>query len=397
MTRPTILFILLIAAGMLLPGCASVDRLLETGDYEQILELAQRRLPGDARKNPKLVQAAEDAFARLNERDLRAINSLQNAPDAEANWGRVNEIYRRIRQRQAALSPLLPLVDKNGYQAYFAFIDTEAGEQESRANAAAYHYELAVELLADARRGNKKAARQAYQELEQIKRYFRQYRERDQLQNIAHDLGTVYVLVEVENDAPVITPTEFNRRLEQVNFADLNSFWRVYHLRRDPALAYDFRSVLRITDIAVGPDLVREREYTDTREIEDGFDYVLDDNGNVMKDTLGNDIKVPRYVQVKAWIFETHQQKVADVRAQLEVYSLTDNQLLTTRPLAASALFENYAATFRGDERALSRDTRRRIGNAPQPFPPAELLILQAADQLKPALFNGLNDCASIF
>ncbi len=397
MLRPTFspVMLLALAALFVLQACASVETLVDQGNYDQVIELAQRRLTGKQRKNPKLVRAVEEAFARVEDRDLREIERLK-AGGNEENWGRINSIYRSIRHRQDALRPLLPLTDKNGYTAHFAFADVGTLEQESRERAADFHYGEALDLLGLGRRGDKIAARAAYREFEETQKYFRNYRDSRNLQQLAHELGIVHILVGVTNDAPVVTPTEFERRLQSVNVADLNSFWQRYHLTATPDYAYDFRINLRITDIRVSPDLVREREYTDVREIEDGFDYVLDDNGNVLKDSLGNDVKVPRTVLIKAWVLEVHQQKQADVMAQLEVYDLTRNQLIRTQDLAASAIFENYASTFRGDRRALSSDSRRCIGNSPQPFPPGEAMILQAAEELKPALLDRLVDYQSL-
>ena len=132
--------------------------------------------------------------------------------------------------------------------------------------------------------------------------------------------------------------------------------------------------------------MVREREYEESKRIKDGFEYVLDEKGNVMKDSLGNDIKVDRYVQVHAWVLETHQQKVARIVGELAFFDVRRSTLLESRPLNAEAIFENYAATFRGDRRALSPETRNRIGNVPVPFPSDENMLYDAVTYLKPAM-----------
>ena len=142
--------------------------------------------------------------------------------------------------------------------------------------------------------------------------------------------------------------------------------------------------VLRIQDIVVSPDMVKEREYIDEKEIEEGFDYVLDSRGNVLKDSLGNDVKIPKKVTIKAFVTEVYQSKQTQVNATLDLIDLRINQVIQSQALSAVALFENYASKFRGDERALSADSRSRIGNSPQPFPSSAAMILQAADRMKP-------------
>lgn len=372
-------------------SCVSAEKLVETGNYDQAIALAKRKLSGKQRKNPKLVLAAEEAFAKITVREMRELERLQRA-DRDENWGRINELTRNIRKRQEALRPLLPLTDKNGYTATFNFVQVDALEEESRDKAAAYHYQQANDLLRQAQNGDKAAARAAYRELEETQRYFRNYQNATALQQQAHDLGTTHILVRVENSAPVVTPAAFEQRLAQVNTAGLNNFWQQYHIRDNRQFDFDYEIKLRITDILVSPEVVREREYVDTKNITDGYEYVLDNNGNVLKDSLGNDVKVPREITVKAWIIETLQQKEANVEGVVEIYNLRTNRLVRSQPLAAAALFENYASTFRGDNRALSKDTRRRIGNRPIPFPSNEALILQAADQLKPALLDRILD-----
>lgn len=391
MNRITAAFVYCLLALFTLQSCVSAEKLIETGQYDAAIQLAQRKLSGKQRKNPKFVRAAEEAFAKITVRETRELDRLRRA-NREDSWGRINEITRNIRKRQNALQPLLPLTDKNGYTATFNFVQVDALEEESRDKAAAYHYRQAQDLLARAEQGDKNAARIAYDELKETLRYFRNYKDASALQQKAHNLGTVHVLVKVENNADVFTPAAFEQRLRQINTADLNNFWQQYHTSDRRNFDFDYEIKLRVTHIAVTPELVREREYVDQKNITDGREYVLDGNGNVLKDSLGNDVTIPREITIQAWVLETLQQKEAQVEGVVEVHSLRTGRLVRSQPLAASAIFENYASTFRGDQRALSSKSRQCIGNRPIPFPSNENLILQAADQLKPALLDRILD-----
>jgi len=361
-------------------SCVSADKMLESGNYDQVIQLAQKKLTGKQRKNPKLVRTAEQAYAKVMARDLNEIDRLK-ATRGEAKWGQINHIYRDIRKRQEALSPLLPLTDKNGYTAYFEMINVNRMEQESRNRAAAYHYAQGQQLLNRAKDGDKTAARAAYRELAESVKYFRNYKNAINLQKQAHELGISHILVQVENRAPVVVPRRFEERLVQINTSDLNSFWEQYHLKNNTGITFDYRIKMDITQILVSPERIRERQYVDQKEIEDGYEYVLDYQGNVAKDSLGNDIKVARIVNVQALIIEVLQQKEVEVQGLVKVYNLPENRLLRSAPLGATVLFENYASTFTGDRRALSRQSRRCIGNRPVPFPTNETMIIQAADE----------------
>lgn len=387
MTTPTVkksIFTFLVAA-MLLTSCASADKLVETGNYDQAIELAIRKLAGKKNKKVKYVQALEVAFAQATERDMRSADRLK-AHGQNANWEKINDIYRRISRRQHAISPLLPLIDKEGIKAGFQFVRVEGLEKESREKAAAAIYDRAQGLLDLGRNGDRRAARSAYAELSKISKYYRTYRDRDFLMSVAEELGTTHILVSVENRAPVILPLGFEAEVTRFGVRDLDSKWTVYHNRKDANVDYDYQAIMRLTDIQLSPEIVKERQYEDAKEIEDGFDYVLDVNGNVAKDTLGNDIKVPRKILVRANVLEVYQSKVATIAGRVDLIDLDTKELIDTQSVGVDAVFENYASTFRGDERALSKDTRRRIGNQPLPFPTDEAMILTAAEQMKPVV-----------
>jgi hypothetical protein len=370
---------------LLITSCASPERLVETGNYDQAIELAIRKLAGKKNKKAKYVEALEVAFAEVTQRDMQAAERLKAYGD-EANWEKINDIYRRISRRQEAISPLLPLIDKEGIKANFQFVRVDGLERESREKAAAFLYDHALEMIERGRNGDRLAARTAYDDLSKIDKYYRTYRDREELMQTALDLGTSYILVTVENNAPVGLPFGFEEEITRFGVRDLDSKWRVYHTREDRRIDYDYEAVMRLTNIQLSPEIVRERQYEDTREIEDGFEYVLDKNGNVAKDSLGNDIKVPRKLLVKARILEVYQSKAANISGRLELIDLHTNSLVDSQPLGVEAVFENYASTFQGDERALSKESRSRIGNRPLPFPTDADLILTAAEQMKPVV-----------
>ena len=107
-----------------------------------------------------------------------------------------------------------------------------------------------------------------------------------------------------------------------------------------------------------------------------------------MKDSLGNDVKEPNKVEVLARVFETLQTKSAIVSGTLEFFDNQTNRIIHQEPITAETIFENYAARFDGDRRALSKESKQKIGNAPMPFPSDEALVLQAADRLKPVIIE---------
>ncbi|WP_420460279.1 hypothetical protein [Neolewinella sp.] len=382
---------LLLLLGLLVlafPACTSVQELVESGHYEQAIDLAQRRLTGKQKKNPKYVAALEQAVNRANENDLNRAQYLTET--GSPDWVRIHSIYDDILRRQNALRPLLPLIDRDGRKANFRFVKVEGLIVEANAKAAEQLYRQGLSQLEAGRKGQKAAARAAYSYLDRVDNYHRGYRDSHELLAEARDLGRVYVTLELVNESGAYLPREIQDELLRLRPGDLDDFWREFDLEPRADRQYDYNARIVLRDVAVSPDQLSERRYVDEAKIVDGKEYVLDERGNVAKDTLGNDITRPREVIVQAQVIEVLQQKSARVIGSIQVYNLRADRLVDEDELSAEAIFEHYASTFRGDERALTSDSRTRIGSQPLPFPSNELLIFDAVNLLKPQLAERL-------
>ena len=72
---------------------------------------------------------------------------------------------------------------------------------------------------------------------------------------------------------------------------------------------YDYFVNVNVRNIAVSPDQTMQRDTVVKKDVEDGFSYQLDKKGNVMKDSLGNDIKTKKYKTLQCALIETIQSK----------------------------------------------------------------------------------------
>ncbi len=380
---------------LMLSSCANIQKLtnnekflqkeIDAGRYDSAIDYCVKKLRGKNKKKQKFVTALEDAFNRANERDMKRINSLDKRGDVRSLES-VLSIANTIDDRQRLLEPLLPVIDREGYQAEFRFVKVEEISEKSKGKVAVLLYEQGLDYMASAERGNKNDARNAYNTFRKIDRYFTNYRGVDQLKNKAHNIGITHIRFRVDNNSPVVVPQRFMEEFQSFGTRDLNSFWNKFYIGENVANKMDFEVVMKVRDVEVLPESVKEVQYIDRKEVEDGWEYVLDESGNVLKDTLGNDIKIPRYRFVEAFVLETFQHKEVRVEAILEFRNLRNNMLIDTERLGSVAVFENYASTYRGDSRALSSRTRCNLGNRPIPFPNTEAMLIEAAGKMKPTI-----------
>lgn len=390
-TRIHLLFAALFSI-LMLAACKSAQEIIETGRYDDAIDYTVKKLRGKEKKNPDYVLALELAFAKATQKDMDLIKRLR-ADDDPANWERIYSIQEGMARRQAKIEPLLPLYDSDGNEGQFDFVRVDVIAREAKEGAADYLYNIGLEQLRAARISNNKvAARDAYENLERIERYYSRYRDTEDLMEEAHRLGQTHVLVRSGNASAVVLPRALEQDMMQFEVARLNSFWEKYYLSEQARAGFDYEVLVKWRHIDATPEQVSSRQFEESKVVEDGWEYVLDAKGNVLKDTLGNDVKTPKKVTVSAYITEVYQRKAVTLTADIEYLDYRSGQYLDRESASADALFENYAATFQGDRRALSSQTLRRIGNRPLPFPSTEEMLYTAAERLKPTLWDKIKN-----
>jgi hypothetical protein len=295
-----------------------------------------------------------------------------------------------IKKRQELVEPLLPLVSEDGHQASFQFVRVEPLIQEAEQGAADYHYNEAKRLLDRAENGDKVAAKRAYEELLSIDRYFLHFKDKDVLKDRALMLGMNNVLVEVQNKANVIIPVEFENELKRIDIRSLENEWTRYYTEPQANVKFDYVAAIVIDRLYVSPEQEKEVMYIDEAEIKDGFNYVLDSKGNVMKDTLGNDLKTDKFVTVRADVHELFRLKKAELAGRVEYKESRTGKIVRSKPVFVETVFESFASRFSGDKRALSEKTKKNLRTTPLPFPTDFDLTMQAAEKLKGLLINEL-------
>jgi hypothetical protein len=377
-------FHLIIPALFLIFGCSgtkNVEKNINTGNFNQAITDALNKLRKNKDKNPELIYLLQNAYNKANERDLNQIELLK-LQNNNANTPRILETYRALDSRQNAVKAILPLY-ANGKEVRFKTTNYNSEIVNYKNEASAYIYDEAQNLLNSP---NKLDARSAYNELEYIEDINPNYRDVRNLMTQAYYKGTDYVLVSIENQSNQVIPRRLEDFLLDFNTYGLDKFWTVFHSEREKNRNYDYAMSLQLAQINISPEQLREKEFVREREIKDGWQYKLDRNGNVMKDSLGNDIKVDKFVTVKATVLQVGQFKTSEVVGVVVFKDLATNKLLDRFPIKSQFTFENFFASFRGDKRALLPEDVNLINNPRVPFPPNEQMVFDCGEDLKQQL-----------
>ena len=363
-------------------SCASPEKLLLKGDYDALIEKSVKNLI----KNPNSEEDADmldKAYNLANERDLERIKYLRMEGNPNA-WDEVLSLYSVLKNRQNSVKRVLP-IRAGGRNIQYPFVDYDAEMVEAKRKAAEYFNAHGRKLMENK---TKDSYREAYYELSKAREYSGgSYTDLDGLINEARYLGTSHALVGVVNRTIINLPPEFTDGLVAVNANELNSEWVEYHTRKlNSDTEYDYYIDIVLQTIEVSPDLVQDKDLIEKKTVDNGFEYLLDAKGNVMKDTAGNDIKIKKYKEIQCTVVESHQLKDCTIKGEIEFSAANPQALLKKQPVAAGTHFEHVSARAIGDLNALSPEKKQLVEIKPVPFPDDIRMIVDCTEALKKSI-----------
>jgi len=369
-------------------GRKQVEKALNSGNYDQAINNALKKLNTnkDNKRKQDYAFMLQDAYYKVVERDLNKIEHYKKDNNPELHKS-IFETYLDLDARQEAIKPILPL-NINGKTLKFKFNDYGNQIVEWREKTSDFLYEKGLDLLESE---NKSDIREAYNTYKYIESINPNYDDTRELLDEAYQRGLDYVIVSIENRTHQIIPRRLEDDLLNIDTYGLNKFWTAYHSNTDNNVKYDYAMQLLLKQINISPEQIKEREFLRKKEIVDGWEYVLDRNDNVKKDSLGNDIKVDKIIEVRARYFEVEQFKSSQVLADVVYTDLKTKQVLESFPIDSGFVFENIFATYRGDKRALNKEDRDIARNQEVPFPSNEQMVYDTGEDLKQQLKNIIN------
>lgn len=382
--------LLLILSVLVLASCSSVkttEKALNTGNYDKAISLSIEKLAKNKtkEKNQPHVLMLQEAFRKAADRDLDRISFLEKEQNPE-NFETIYTLYQRLKNRQERIKPLLPLrILSSGRNAKFKLVNYTDRILTAKENYAGYLYENGVALLNEGNR-NKINYRRAFDELRHLDKISPNYRDTRNLIEEAHAKGIDYVHVSVRNRTEQIIPRRLERDLLAIDTYGLNDLWTQYHAKKDRNIRYDFDLELDFRDIIISPEQVHEKEVIKERRIKDGFKYLRDNNGNYVKDSLGNKIKVDKFKRVRCTFYQFTQFKSSKVTGVVKYIDNRTNQLLQRFPIQSEFVFEHIYADYDGDRRALDKSFIELLDETSVEFPSNEQMVYDTGTDLKQKL-----------
>jgi hypothetical protein len=372
---------------IIVSGCGSSKKQLQKGNYDAAIDKAVKQLrkdPSDEKQIDILTQSYNTANAQNNER-IRFLK-MEGRPDS---WDEIYLVYKALYDRQSLVRTVTPL-NANGRSVDFPYVDYMPEMIGAKRKAADFYFAHGNELM---KNGTKEAYRQAYNEFVRAKEYIGDYEGIDSKIQESKYQGMSRVFVSVQNSSIIKFPKEFEQDLLALDLPSLNSDWVEYHTQNlNNNTVYDYFVNVNVRNVAVSPDQTIQRDSVIKRDVEDGFTYVLDKKGNVMKDSLGNDIKQKKYKTLQCALVETIQKKACRIDGEVEVIQMNPNKVLKKDPIGAQSNFDNISSRALGDINALNAKQLERTKTAIVPFPSDIDMVIRCSESLKMAIRGAIQN-----
>lgn len=365
-----------------------IEKAVSIGNYDQAINNAIGKLRTNKNKKRKAeyIVMLQDAYNKANTRDLENIDYLKKESNPE-NYIKVYDLYTKLDKRQKRVKPLLPLY-VNNKAVKFSIKDYANAIITSKDNASAHIYTNASALLNSDNKLDNRAAFEQFKDIEDINPNYKDVR---QLIDVAHQKGIDFVLVEMINDTEKVIPQRLEDDLLNFSTYGINNLWTVYHNTKDEAIAYDYNMHVNLRQINTSPEQIKERQLIKEKQIKDGKKLLLDEQGNQVKDSLGNAIEVDNLKTVRCEFYEFRQFKTVQVTGNIEYHNLNTKQLTDAFPLSSEFAFEHIYANASGDRRALENDLLPFLDRRAVPFPTEEQMIYDSGEDLKIKLKQIIN------
>ncbi len=358
-------------------GCSSSSiKNLQKGQYDKAIDKSVKELLKDPSQHDE-IQVLSQAYKSANQSDNEKIVQLKltGQPDI---WEQIYLRYDALQKRQEKVGRLAQVINLD-YIAY-QYINYNNEIVNAKNKATEYYYIHAKSLLD---KGDKYSARIAYDELQKVKTFYPVYKDTDDLIKIAYNKGNTYVIFKIENNSQSILPSSFKDELYNTSIDGLNQKWTIYDSKPLENFTFDYIILLNIRLIDISPENFNQKQYTESKQIPDGWQYKLDNKGNVMKDSTGNDIKVPKFRTISCNITDVQQSKAVVIAGTLDFINNATRQVIKSDPIKAEWFFKNDFTTANGDLNAVSAKTAPKLQSTQMPFPPNMDMILQAGNVLK--------------
>jgi hypothetical protein len=328
---------------LLLAGCMTPADYIAHKNYDAAVRTVAKKLDGKHQKT-KHLKVLEISLAAANQSDFAAIEKYAGLPDL-ASLEQTYLHYNNIYQRQKIVEPLLPLASKDGYRPVIRIEPVEEKVVASYSAMITENRRSAREKIERAEAGNKKAAREAFRQLDHFQK--KHNWQEQTLKDSAFALGQIKCLVKFETSYLNLDANVVVRCLEQTTLYSLTP-WILLSQSERTIPRPDYMVAVEVTDADVSTEYTQTTCTTITEKVQTGEKIVTDSTGKEIS-------REPIYEDVTRTEVATTYWKDADAKANLVVTDKVTGEVVLRQELKSDYDCYNSSTNCPSDDYMLER------------------------------------------
>lgn len=381
--RIKILSVTICTIQIIFSGCYTPQSLLKSSKYEACVEESYKKLLKKKQKE-KHVTTLEKAYPLFTKTINNEIDDLSKdrSPDAVKV---VIEKLKKVDLQQSKIQTLLPLYAE-GRTISFPLVDYKSRIARLSEDAKDKWYDLALSLM---KQGTKSSFRKAAAELKKVEAMDKYYKDVNSLLDKANAKGKHKAKINFKNTSDWTLNNSQTQKLNKMKLNFSNSNWLELSKVAIKKEEENFNINIIFQEANISDESVKKINTTTVIDTLVTEQYLKDKNGNVVKDSLGNDVTTKVFEKIKCDVTEYTQSKGAEVVAVIGISDYKSNKIIMdSYAIKAYHTFEHSYYELDGNEKALEGNTTYRNAKKikKKEFPSKSELIKQALTNLKPKI-----------
>lgn len=356
-------------------ACRSASKSLSKGDYDTAIEKCIKVLQKEP-TNADHLEILRTAYQLGTLYDEERIITLKTRGEP-AFWGDLVDAYQRIKNRDDKILRL-PASVQSAME--FQPKNIEEDLLVAKRKAAEYYYAKGVQLMNP---DDRFACREAYNNFVRASKYFPEYKDLNELKALAREGGFTHVLLLLENrSGKYLDPNCKFNLLQNAKPSYLqNKSWTVVHYEGVPEdFHYVYTFVLQHFSFSPVKNSVNTR--TESKVIDDGWEYKTDSKGKPVLDSAGAFIKVPKKKTISCILTESKLLKSVALEGDLQLVEMPSQRWVTTHRMRCEENAVSIQYSLSGNKKALSEESLRKIQMPVNPLPPDRVLLEEACGRM---------------
>ncbi len=360
---------------LLLLSCNRPLKLLEKGKDEKALKASLQRLKRGKVK-PDHVEVFEQSFHNITDKDAEIISKMRNAGEPKL-WLEIRKKAIDMDNRQIRVEKITQRLAKKGYFLELDFYPAKELVEEATDNVALYYYAQALEFIPSARSGEKRAARKAYSQILNCRKYRPEFKDTPKLEEEMLELGTTHILVQpVESNLSAYLEDQLLNGFFYKNNFPKSYNWKIIYLEKPVETQIDYYAEFYFENLRESGCYTSESCCTNSETIQTGCETkkVWSE-----KDSAYIKVTVPVYEDVSVSVRTYNQELDTSLELFCNLVSPKSNQVAESFSVYERSCWGNEYSEVSGDHRALNFLCSDSGGSYHHPPDPIELWITAAS------------------